>query len=97
MAELGPDSAAAHAETAAAARELGVDRIVAVGTDAYGAGPRTTGRVDRDAALALLRAELAPGDVVLVKASRSAGLDRLASALLADVPDNTNEQELVTR
>jgi UDP-N-acetylmuramoyl-tripeptide--D-alanyl-D-alanine ligase len=97
MAELGPESAAAHAETAATARELGVDRIVAVGTDAYGADPRTTGPVDRDAALALLRAELAPGDVVLVKASRSAGLDRLASALLADVPDNTNEQELVTR
>jgi UDP-N-acetylmuramoyl-tripeptide--D-alanyl-D-alanine ligase len=97
MAELGPGSAAAHAETAATARELGVDRIVAVGTDAYGADPRTTGPVDRDAALALLRAELAPGDVVLVKASRSAGLDRLASALLADVPDNTNEQELVTR
>jgi UDP-N-acetylmuramoyl-tripeptide--D-alanyl-D-alanine ligase len=92
MAELGPDSAAAHAETAATARELGVDRVVAVGTDAYGAPP-----VDRDAALALLRAELAPGDVVLVKASRSARLDRLASALLADVPDNTNEQELVTR
>ncbi|MEN3303272.1 UDP-N-acetylmuramoyl-tripeptide--D-alanyl-D-alanine ligase [Pseudonocardia sp.] len=97
MAELGPESAAAHAETAATARELGVDRIVAVGTDAYGADPRTTGPIDRDAALALLRAELVPGDVVLVKASRSAGLDRLASALLADVPDNTNEQELVTR
>jgi UDP-N-acetylmuramoyl-tripeptide--D-alanyl-D-alanine ligase len=29
-----------------------------------------------------LHAELEPGDVVLVKASRAAGLDRLADALL---------------
>jgi hypothetical protein len=38
---------------------------------------------DRDAALSLLVARLAPGDVVLVKASRSVGLDVLAEALLA--------------
>jgi UDP-N-acetylmuramoyl-tripeptide--D-alanyl-D-alanine ligase len=36
-----------------------------------------------DEAVRLLRAELAPGDVVLVKASRAAGLERLAAALLA--------------
>jgi UDP-N-acetylmuramoyl-tripeptide--D-alanyl-D-alanine ligase len=36
---------------------------------------------DGDAALALLRAELEPGDVVLVKASNSAGLGALADAL----------------
>lgn len=39
---------------------------------------------DTDAALALLRTELAPGDVVLVKASNSAGLAQLAQDLLAD-------------
>ena len=37
---------------------------------------------DADAALALLRAELRPGDVVLVKASNSAGLATLAKALI---------------
>ena len=37
---------------------------------------------DADAALELLRAELQPGDVVLVKASNSAGLGALAEALL---------------
>jgi UDP-N-acetylmuramoyl-tripeptide--D-alanyl-D-alanine ligase len=37
---------------------------------------------DADAALELLRAELAPGDVVLVKASNAAGLGALAEALL---------------
>jgi UDP-N-acetylmuramoyl-tripeptide--D-alanyl-D-alanine ligase len=40
---------------------------------------------DADAALALLRAELRPGDVVLVKASNAAGLGNLAESLLADI------------
>jgi len=36
-----------------------------------------------DEAIALLRSELTPGDVVLVKASRSIGLERLAAALMS--------------
>ncbi|OBI05454.1 UDP-N-acetylmuramoyl-tripeptide--D-alanyl-D-alanine ligase [Mycobacterium sp. E2462] len=39
---------------------------------------------DADAALALLRSELLPGDVVLVKASNAAGLGALADALARD-------------
>ena len=39
---------------------------------------------DGDAALALLRAEVQPGDVVLVKASNAAGLGGLADALASD-------------
>jgi UDP-N-acetylmuramoyl-tripeptide--D-alanyl-D-alanine ligase len=39
---------------------------------------------DADAALALLRAELEPGDVVLVKASNAVGLGALADSLVAD-------------
>lgn len=39
---------------------------------------------DSEAALALLRAEVRPGDVVLVKASNSAGLGALADALARD-------------
>jgi UDP-N-acetylmuramoyl-tripeptide--D-alanyl-D-alanine ligase len=81
MAELGDASAAAHAEVAAAAAELGVDELVTVGAAEYGAGRPVP---DLAAAERLLRAELAPGDVVLVKASRAVGLDRLAAALLAD-------------
>ncbi len=81
MAELGPGSADAHAEVAAFARARGA-RPVAVGAPEYGA-PREV--ADVPAALELLRAELRPGDVVLVKASRSAGLERLVSALLEGV------------
>lgn len=39
---------------------------------------------DGDAALAFLRGALRPGDVVLVKASRAAGLERVALALTAE-------------
>ena len=53
----------------------------------HGRRPPSTARgravADVAAALDLLRAELEPGDVVLVKASRAAGLDRLADALVA--------------
>jgi UDP-N-acetylmuramoyl-tripeptide--D-alanyl-D-alanine ligase len=45
---------------------------------------------DGEAALALLRAELQPGDVVLVKASNAAGLGALAQALAAEGPANTS-------
>ncbi len=81
MAELGEQSAAAHAEAAAVAAELGVDELVTVAAPEYGAGRAVA---DVAAALELLRAELEPGDVVLVKASRAAGLDRLADALLGE-------------
>ena len=80
MGELGDRSAAAHAETAAVAAELEVDELVTVDAPDYGAGRAVA---DVAAALDVLRAELAPGDVVLVKASRAAGLDRLADALVA--------------
>lgn len=82
MGELGADAAAAHAEVADVARELGVDELVAVDAPEYGAATEVAGV---DEVLALLRRELAPGDVVLVKASRAAGLERLAAALLAPV------------
>jgi UDP-N-acetylmuramoyl-tripeptide--D-alanyl-D-alanine ligase len=42
---------------------------------------------DAEAAIDLLRSELRPGDVVLVKASRSAGLERVAAALLDGAED----------
>jgi UDP-N-acetylmuramoyl-tripeptide--D-alanyl-D-alanine ligase len=47
-------------------------------------GSESTMVADADAALALLRAELQAGDVVLVKASNAAGLGALADALVAE-------------
>lgn len=56
------------------------------GWGSWGAGADrgVVGVANPDAALALLRAELRPGDVVLVKASNAAGLGALADALAAD-------------
>jgi len=48
-------------------------------------GGEVTAVDDADAALALLRAELREGDVVLIKASNSAGLGKLADAIAGDV------------
>ena len=90
MAELGPGGASAHEDLGRAVSRLAVSRLVVIGSAAAGihagavaAGSRDAALVDDvDAALALLRDELRPGDVVLVKASRSVGLEKLAAALL---------------
>ena len=81
MAELGGDTDRLHAEVAAHAEALGV-RVVSVDAPGYG----VTGAdavADVDAALALVDG-LGDGDAVLVKGSRVAALERVASALLAD-------------
>jgi UDP-N-acetylmuramoyl-tripeptide--D-alanyl-D-alanine ligase len=84
MAELGPDAARYHADVGEAARELGVDVLVAVGGELaarYGGTPVPTAKE----AAVLLRDLLEPGDVVLVKASRVHRLETVAEAL-AGVP-----------
>jgi UDP-N-acetylmuramoyl-tripeptide--D-alanyl-D-alanine ligase len=94
MLELGDASPSAHDAIGRLAVRLDVSRLVAVGEEArpihLGAahegswGDESTWVATADDAVALLAAELAPGDLVLVKASRSIGLDRVAAALLAD-------------
>lgn len=88
MAELGSHGPAAHAEVGRLATELGVDRLVAVGPAARAVLDAAAGTAVPDVAAAvdLLRREVRPGDVVLVKASRSAGLERVALDLLATEP-----------
>jgi UDP-N-acetylmuramoyl-tripeptide--D-alanyl-D-alanine ligase len=85
MAELGSISEAAHAEVGALAVTFGVQRLVSVGTAGYQAGYGKDSMLvpDVSAALDLLRAQLRPDDVVLVKASRAAGLERVAAGLLS--------------
>jgi UDP-N-acetylmuramoyl-tripeptide--D-alanyl-D-alanine ligase len=82
MAELGPDAERFHREIGEHARALGIDLLIAVGDDAarlYAKGfdgdvepaatPEEAGHV--------LERVARPGDRVLIKGSRSAGLERV--------------------
>jgi UDP-N-acetylmuramoyl-tripeptide--D-alanyl-D-alanine ligase len=81
MAELGTASRGFHAEVGRAARDLGVDLVVAVGGDLVAEYSGTLVPTAA-AAAALLRELLEPGDVVLVKASRAMGLETVAESLV---------------
>ena len=76
MAELGADAPAYHAEVGALLSELGIEHVVAVGELARAYGGQWVATA-ADAA-AKLRADLRPGDIVLVKGSRSVGLEAVA-------------------
>ncbi|GAA3858990.1 UDP-N-acetylmuramoyl-tripeptide--D-alanyl-D-alanine ligase [Streptomyces sp. NPDC003631] len=93
MAELGDEALAEHDAVGRLAVRLNVSKLVAVGgreaswlqLGAYNEGSWGEESVhvsDAQAAIDLLRSELRPGDVVLVKASRSVGLESVAQALL---------------
>ncbi|PYC87772.1 UDP-N-acetylmuramoyl-tripeptide--D-alanyl-D-alanine ligase [Streptomyces tateyamensis] len=95
MRELGEESLAEHDAIGRLAVRLDVTKLVAVGgreAACMELGARNEGSwgeesvlvSDADAAVELLRGQLRPGDVVLVKASRSVGLEKVAEALLAD-------------
>jgi UDP-N-acetylmuramoyl-tripeptide--D-alanyl-D-alanine ligase len=99
MAELGDDAISEHDRIGRLAVRLDVSRLIVVGTGRsmsamhHGAvmegswGGEAALLPDADAALALLRAELQPGDVVLVKASNAAGLGALADSLAGSADD----------
>ncbi|MFF4649008.1 UDP-N-acetylmuramoyl-tripeptide--D-alanyl-D-alanine ligase [Streptomyces sp. NPDC001380] len=95
MRELGEDSLAEHDAIGRLAVRLNVTKVVAVGGREAAwldMGAKNEGSwgeesvlvSDAEAAIDLLRDQVRPGDVVLVKASRAAGLERVAEALLAD-------------
>jgi UDP-N-acetylmuramoyl-tripeptide--D-alanyl-D-alanine ligase len=97
MRELGEDSLDEHDAVGRLAVRLNITTLVAVGgreAACMELGARNEGSWGEesvlvsnvDAAIGLLREQVRPGDVVLVKASRSVGLERVAEALLADVP-----------
>ncbi|MFE2942389.1 UDP-N-acetylmuramoyl-tripeptide--D-alanyl-D-alanine ligase [Streptomyces sp. NPDC059255] len=104
MAELGDASLSEHDAVGRLAVRLNVSKLVAVGgreaawlrMGAYNEGSWGEESVhvsDARAAIDLLRSELRPGDVVLVKASRSVGLEKVAQALL----ENATEGEVAGR
>ena len=103
MAELGRRRAGrARGASGRQAAELGVSRLVAVGEQArpiqHGAAlegswdGESSWVPDAEAAIELLRGELRGGDIVLVKASRSASLERVALAIADDVVPGRDAQ-----
>jgi UDP-N-acetylmuramoyl-tripeptide--D-alanyl-D-alanine ligase len=95
MAELGALTAEAHERVGELAARLRVDRLITIGPDAKAiavAGVReglepdaAADYDDLDAALADVVAVARPGDVVLVKGSRVAGLEVLAARLAGSI------------
>jgi UDP-N-acetylmuramoyl-tripeptide--D-alanyl-D-alanine ligase len=82
MAELGDGAAGYHAEVGAHARAQGIDLVVGVGGPARDYEPDELVATPEEAA-ELLAAQLEAGDAVLVKGSRSAGLEAVAEELEA--------------
>jgi UDP-N-acetylmuramoyl-tripeptide--D-alanyl-D-alanine ligase len=91
MAELGEETTTAHDRVGRLAVRLGVTHLVTVGEDARAVheaarlegmfGGEAVFAASIDDAIDVLRARMEPDAVVLVKASRAAGLERLARAL----------------
>ena len=84
MAELGRTGPMYHREVGAAAAELGIDELRAVGELSRGyleGGVRGRWAANVHDALHELDDVIRPGDAVLVKASRAIGLEAVAAAL----------------
>ena len=92
MAELGVQTEAAHIEIGKFAAELKIGQLFTVGKNsaatakaARDAGlPRVIEFTDVEAAMKVMKNFLKPGDVVLLKASRSSRLERIAETLKAE-------------
>jgi UDP-N-acetylmuramoyl-tripeptide--D-alanyl-D-alanine ligase len=82
MAELGPDAPEYHREMGAHARELGIGPVIGVGEMARDYAPDEWAP-DPEAGAELADGLLADGDAVLVKGSRSVGLELLTDSLAA--------------
>jgi UDP-N-acetylmuramoyl-tripeptide--D-alanyl-D-alanine ligase len=98
MAELGAHTESAHEEVGRRAAQLGLDRLFAVGGMAgvTAGAARAAGLAaaeefaDAAAAVGAVRDYLRAGDVLLLKASRAAKLERLAEALKVPDPARKN-------
>jgi UDP-N-acetylmuramoyl-tripeptide--D-alanyl-D-alanine ligase len=112
MAELGEQSGELHEAAGAQAAQAGVAALIVVGDEAAPmlAGAKSVGGwggelvhvPDAAAAVQAVRSRMRPGDVVLVKASHSVGLERVALALTGERPldglqDAAADQEAADR
>jgi UDP-N-acetylmuramoyl-tripeptide--D-alanyl-D-alanine ligase len=91
MGELGPTEVELHREVGALAARSGIDRFYAVGPlsrhAAEAFGPRAHWAADVFALAETIGPALGPEVRLLVKGSRSAGLERLVKALNGELPD----------
>jgi UDP-N-acetylmuramoyl-tripeptide--D-alanyl-D-alanine ligase len=86
MGELGPEASDFHRGVGAHARTAGMDLVIGVGEASREYGPdELVG--DPVEAAELLAAQLEPGDAVLVKGSRAAGLEAVAESLEVLIED----------
>jgi UDP-N-acetylmuramoyl-tripeptide--D-alanyl-D-alanine ligase len=87
MHELGESSSAEHNAIGRLASDIGVDHLVAVGTKDFLQGADAQLEMvehyfpDAEQALEIVQ-HFAPGDIVLVKASRAEGFEKLAVAII---------------
>jgi len=96
MAELGDAATGAHDKIGRLVVRLGVTHLVTVGTDARAIheaarlegmfGGEAYFAADAVAALSYVRSNIEPDAMVLVKASRAAGLESIANALGEPLP-----------
>jgi len=95
MRELGPLSGEAHARVGRAAARVGVAELHLLGAETRAAGEAAAAaglaaegiwrREDRGSLAAFVAARIRPGDWVLIKGSRSLGLEAVAEALAQGV------------
>ena len=101
MGELGEFSAACHREIGQVAADLGIDHVVGVGewaNEVCAAARRGGVKSTRPFAAAgevlpWLEPQLSAGDGILLKASRSTGLDHLASSLRDQLEQRSEHRE----
>ncbi len=88
MAELGAGAAQMHRDVGAYAREKGIDRLLAVGPwslhTVAGFGANGTHFSDKAALIKTLVAALGTDATVLIKGSRSAGMEEVVQAITAE-------------
>lgn len=86
MGELGADSAALHSAVGRAAKNAGLDRLLATGessrlaVEAFGDGGSWFATIEE--LIAALGTEVAPDGTVLIKGSRAARMERVVAALV---------------
>jgi UDP-N-acetylmuramoyl-tripeptide--D-alanyl-D-alanine ligase len=103
MTELGTQAAELHEAAGAQAARAGVASLIVVGDEAAPmlAGAKSVGSwsgelvhvPDAAAAVQAVRSRMRPGDVVLVKASHSIGLERVALALTGERPIESRQAQ----